>query len=237
MNILTYFSSFETDLSKALVGLKNKSDHLVKVADYFDSAYKVSAGRNLGDTSTVGGIQNEGTENVEKQVKLYILDALDTVANDICHISDKLVGDLSEKTRDANNLALQIGLLKTDVDLAKNYFMLQKFTAIKSGGGSRDAPKKNVLKYFERAETDELYHEDYAKKETLRSVSTVVRKLEGMGLCLYQSDKRGVSFGGKGITEDDLVADMGNLNVQSDLPTTEGKNKWKPKFLQRQSHK
>jgi len=210
----------------------------VKVADYFDGAYKVAASHTLGDASTMGGQQTEGTDNIEKQARLYILDALDSVANDINNISNKLVGDLGEKTRDAGNLALQIGLFKTDVDLAKNYFMLQKFTAIKSGGGSRDAlaPKKRVLQYFEKAETDQLCHEDYIKKEALRSVSAVAGRYEGMGLCLYQADradKRGVSFRGEGITADDLTADMDNLSVHSGLSATQGKKKWKPKFLKK----
>ena len=198
------------DLPSALVGLHQKSDHLSKVIEYFDSGYKVAAGKvgAFGD-GQLAGRPNEGTEAIEDQVRMYIMDALDTVARDIDDIATTLIDDIDEKTRNVESLTLQADLLKTHIDLGKNYFMLQKFSAItqSSEETEKPAPTKKVLPFFEQAESEHLFEEDYQKKEALRRVAATVDKFVKMGSCLYKAS--GKSYN----AEDPLAVAFDKISV------------------------
>jgi hypothetical protein len=224
-----------------LLGLSQKSEHLNKVIHYFDQGYKVAVGRAgmSGDgRSRVSGVNNyDGTDAIEEQVRMYILDALDTVAKEIDSIAITIVDDMDQRIKDTESLSIQADMIKTNMELGKNYFMLQKFAAISCvAAESREpAAKKSVMPFFEQAESDHLYEEDYQKKEALRSVSSASAKLEAMGQCLYistkETDKSGV---------DGLAGSMSGLDLNAGSKKTEfipkiskgaaGGARWKPRL-------
>lgn len=230
------------DLPSGLVGLHQKSDHLLKAIEFFDGGYKVAAGKvaAFGDGQSAAR-SNEGAEAIEDQVRLYIMDALDTVARDIDDIATTLIDDIDVKMRNVGNLTLQADLLKTHIDLGKNYFMLQKFSAIMQSSEKEEkpAPMKRVLPFFEQAESEHLFEEDYQKKESLRRVAATVDKFIKMGSCLYKASGKSYAYNAY---EDPLVAEFDKISVnesstsgpvRSKMPGAQGIRNPKARFKPR----
>ena len=202
----------EISVEKALFGLHNKSEHLSKVVEYFDQAFKVVAGddtliQNGGDG---GGIMDDdltksATDKLVDQVKLYVMDALDTVAKDMDDISNKLMEDVESSASRVNDMTVQLELLKSHIDLGKNYFMMQKFAAISRGKPTAetagDKAKRRTEKeiqemipYFAASTHHALQQEDYHRMDALRKVSKIKNQFMALGSPLFRAKEGGVVF-------------------------------------------
>jgi hypothetical protein len=185
-------SSDKSELRKKLASLQAKSKHLNNVAEYFDSGSKVLV------ADGVKGNGSKGIKNIETQLESYLLDALRTVAGDIDGISQQLMSDIDAHMDAVNALNLQAGLVKTQIDLGRDYFMLQKINTMTSNKKvekkAKDKDEKdhdNTSLAFENGNYDMV--SDLLNEVDYRGISLTleerVKAFEDVGVVLHEEEE------------------------------------------------